>query len=110
MTKYTYRVQGEGLMLLKLKVHLEALDKKPIKDRFIKINPRLRDKEGNLYAPVLAGTSTGDYFNLSQGGAQSALVPMQPESDMDWVFSVPTTKILDALIWPGLETIIFPER
>lgn len=110
ISKYTYRAQGEGVILLKLQLRLEALDKKPIKDRFMKIDVRLRDKQGNLHKPVLAGTSSGDYFNLTQGGSQSALVPMQPESDMDWVFSLPIGTNVEALIWPGLDDVTFPDR
>jgi len=103
--KYTYTAQGEGMDLLRIKIALESSDKKPIKDRFLKIAVRLRDKPGKVYSPVLAGTSTGDYFNLSQGGMQSALVPMQPESDMDWVFALPRGSIVEALLWPDLEPI-----
>ena len=103
--KTTYTAQGEGMDLLRIQLLLEARDNKPIQDRFMKIAIRLRDKQGNLYSPVLVGTSTGDYFNLSQGGMQSAMVPMQPQSDMDWVFALPRGSIVEALIWPGLEPI-----
>jgi len=104
-SKYTYTAEGEGMDLLKFEMLLESEDKKPIKDRFMKIAIRLRDKQGKIYTPVLAGTSSGDYFNLSQGGMQSALVPMQATSDMDWVFALPRGTIVDALLWPGLDEI-----
>ncbi len=103
--KYSYTAHGEGMDLLKIRLLLESTDKKPIKDRFMKIDIRLRDKQGRLHSPVLVGTSSGDYFNLSQGGAQSALVPMQASSEMDWVFSLPQGTIVDALLWPGIEAI-----
>ena len=108
--KYTYTAQGEGMDLLKIQIHLEARDQKAIKERFMKIAIRLRDKQGNLYSPVLAGTSTGDYFNLSQGGRQSALVPMQPQSDMDWVFALPRGTLVEALLWPDLDAISLMAR
>jgi len=105
---YTFKINAPNISLIRAKLTLERLDGKPIKESFISVGVRVKDTQGNEFPAVGAGTGTAEFFDLTNDGFQSIMIPMQPESDVEYVFAVPEGKLVSKFIWPDIAPIEFP--
>lgn len=83
--------------LLRLKVNLKSLDDEAVAGRYI-VDAVVRDSKGKKY-PCLATGFPGFHIDLSTAGHQTVLTPMNSETKVDYIFTIPyQVKIVD-FIW-----------
>lgn len=105
---YTFKINTPNTSLIRVKLTLERLNGKPIKESFLSVGVRVKDIEGNEFPAVGAGTGTAEFCDLTSSALQSFMIPMQPESDVEYVFAVPEGKLVSKFIWPDIAPIEFP--
>ncbi len=101
---YTFSAVTPKTYLLRVIVELERLNGKPIKKDFL-VAAGVRDPAGNLYPCVGAGTDLGEYYNYTQGGNQSLLMPVTAKDKLEYVFALPLEAAAAEFIWPGFEPV-----
>ncbi len=105
---YWYIVNDEFFSLIRVKISLVHLDGKPIGSEFLNVNPKIEDTEGGEYFVKGARTSNSEFYNKAWKGQQSFMLPIQFETNYEYVFSVPVGTKVSEFIWPDIAPITFP--
>ena len=105
---YWYTVNDEFFSLIRVKISLMHLDGKPIGSEFLNINPKIEDTEGGEYYVKGARTSNSEFYNKAWKGQQSFMLPIQFETNYEYIFSVPVGTKVSEFIWPDIAPITFP--
>jgi ankyrin repeat protein len=101
---YTYSA-STGFHLVRVRLDLERVNGKPIKQDFIPIKVQARASDGTVYPAAFAGTDSGEYYDFTKGGNQSLLIPVQAKCTMDYVFGLPDGSSVTDFLWPGIDPI-----
>ncbi|MFC1883665.1 tetratricopeptide repeat protein [Thermodesulfobacteriota bacterium] len=94
-----------GFQLVRVRVHLERLDGKPIRDSFLNIPVTIKASDGKYHSPAAARNPHGEFYNYVKGGKQNILIPLTEKSEFDYVFLIPASVKAEGFNWPNMRAV-----